>query len=63
MVYMTQNYWDFGHYPLSRILKIENKMFQKLDPSGDGRKTPTLLGPLERANLNHWSSAQLHGIS
>jgi hypothetical protein len=33
-------------------------MFQKLDPlpsSGEGRKTSTLLGPLERANLNHWT--------
>jgi hypothetical protein len=23
--------------------------------SGDGRKTPALLGPLERGHLNHWS--------
>jgi hypothetical protein len=32
--------------------------FRKLDlfpSSGEGR-TPTLLGPLERANLNHWVS-------
>jgi hypothetical protein len=32
-------------------------MFWKLDlflPSGEGGKTATLLGPLERANLNHW---------
>jgi hypothetical protein len=32
-------------------------MFRKLDlfpSSGDGKKTPTLLGPLERADLNHW---------
>jgi hypothetical protein len=33
--------------------------FRKLDlspPSGGGGETPTLFGPLERANLNHWSS-------
>jgi hypothetical protein len=30
-------------------------MFRKLDlfPSLDGGKTPTLLGPLGRANINH----------
>jgi hypothetical protein len=27
--------------------------------SGEGRKTPTLLGPLERANLNHWTIGSL----
>jgi hypothetical protein len=35
-------------------------MFPKLDlfPSSGERegKTPTLLGPLERVNLNHWTS-------
>jgi hypothetical protein len=32
-------------------------MFWKLDlfPSSEG-ETPTLLGPLERANLNHWQT-------
>jgi hypothetical protein len=32
-------------------------MFLKLNlfpSSGEGRETPTLLGPLERANLSHW---------
>jgi hypothetical protein len=32
-------------------------MFRKLDlflSSGERRETPTLLGLLERANLNHW---------
>jgi hypothetical protein len=24
--------------------------------SGEGRETLTLLGPLERANLNHWTT-------
>jgi hypothetical protein len=34
-------------------------MFQKLDlflSLGEGEKTPTLLGPLERANLSHWTT-------
>jgi hypothetical protein len=38
---------------------LENT-FRKLDllpPSDEGRETPTLLGPLERVNLNHRSSA------
>jgi hypothetical protein len=33
-------------------------MFQKLDlflSSGEGKETPTLLGSLERANLNYWT--------
>jgi hypothetical protein len=36
--------------------KQENTIFQKLDlfPSSGERETPPLLGPLERANLNHW---------
>jgi hypothetical protein len=42
---------------------LENTTFQKLDlflSSGDGRETPTLLGPLGRANLNQWTN--VHGI-
>jgi hypothetical protein len=42
--------------------ELENTMFQKLElfPSSDkGRETPTLLGPLERLNLNHWLYAHL----
>jgi hypothetical protein len=34
-------------------------MFLKLDhfpSSGNRRETPVLLGPLERANLNHWTN-------
>jgi hypothetical protein len=37
---------------------LENTTFQKLDlfqSSGEGRETLTLLGPLERASLNHWT--------
>jgi hypothetical protein len=28
--------------------------------SGEGKETPTLWGPLERANLNHWISMITH---
>jgi hypothetical protein len=46
----------FGLCPSSGILENRNTTFRKLDllPSSDEReKTPTLLGPLERTNLNH----------
>jgi hypothetical protein len=47
---------DFVHCPYSK--KLVNTTFRKLDlfPSSgeEGDRTP--LGPLERANLNHWSS-------
>jgi hypothetical protein len=39
--------------------KFTNTTFRKLDlfPSScDGRETRNLLGPLERANLSHWSN-------
>jgi hypothetical protein len=44
---------------LMLTLFLENTMLQKLDlfpSSGEGRETPTLLGPLKRANLNHKQS-------
>jgi hypothetical protein len=47
---------DFVHRPVFQ--KLENTTFRKLDlfpSSGDG-ETPALLGPLERANLNHWTT-------
>jgi hypothetical protein len=36
--------------------KLENTTFRKLDlllTSGERKETPTLLGPLDRDNLNH----------
>jgi hypothetical protein len=48
MVYNTQNYRGSGLCPSSGIL---GKTIQKLDlclSLGEGRKTPTLLGLLER---------------
>jgi hypothetical protein len=62
MMYNTQNYWVFGLFLLSGIL--ENTTFRKLDlfpSSGEGgEKTPTQLGPLERANLNPCLVPHLH---
>jgi hypothetical protein len=40
----------------SGVLETRKQCFGNwicLDP-GEGAKGPTLLGPLERANLNHW---------
>jgi hypothetical protein len=51
MVYNTQDYWVFGLCQSSGIQM--NTEFRNLDlfpPSGEGWETPTLLGPLERAN-------------
>jgi hypothetical protein len=47
-----RNFWVSGLYPSSGIWR--NTTFRKLDlfPSS-GKKTPTQLGPLERANVNH----------
>jgi hypothetical protein len=50
-----QRHWISGLCPSSIILKNKT-MFRKLDlfpSSGERRETPTLLGSLERANLNH----------
>jgi hypothetical protein len=47
---------DFVHHPI--FYKLESITFRKLDlfpSSGEGVKTPTQLGRLERANLSHWS--------
>jgi hypothetical protein len=52
MVYNTLNYWDFGVYPSSYILKNRTRSFGNLIcflPHVRG-KTPTQLGPLEIAN-------------
>jgi hypothetical protein len=57
----TQYYWGSGPCPSSGIKKLECNISKRdlFPSSGEGRKTPTLLGPLERANLNHWVSAAL----
>jgi hypothetical protein len=59
MVYNTQSHWFPGLYPSSGISKLlENTTFRKLvlfPYLSEWRQTPTLLGPLERANLNRWT--------
>jgi hypothetical protein len=53
-LHFTHDYWVFGHWPSSGILK--NTTYWKLDlfpSSGKVWETPTLLGLLERANLKH----------
>jgi hypothetical protein len=53
----------FGLFHCPVFYRLENTTFRKLDLcpySGErGGKTPTQLGPLERANLNHWTSLAL----
>jgi hypothetical protein len=60
MVYNILNYWSFGLCPSSGILKtLENALFGNwtcFNPLVKER-TPTLLGPLERVNTNHWETA------
>jgi hypothetical protein len=50
---------NFTYYPRLEK-KIENTTFRKPDLfpySGEGRETPTLLGPLERVKLIHWTKS------
>jgi hypothetical protein len=59
MTYNTQNYWVSGLCPLSGILNTRKHNVSETGPVSvlmGVKETPTLLGPLERANLNHWSS-------
>jgi hypothetical protein len=54
MLYNTHNYWVLGLCPLSAILKTRKQTFGNwicFLPQVMG-ETPTVLDPLERANLN-----------
>jgi hypothetical protein len=54
----SQNYWVSERCPSSGILKTREHRFGKwvcFRPQLSG-ETPTVLGPLERANLSYWSS-------
>jgi hypothetical protein len=54
--FWAQNYWVFGLCPSSRILKTRNRNVSETGSVSVlrwGGETPTLLGPLGRANLNH----------
>jgi hypothetical protein len=60
MVHNTQIRWASRLCAFSGILKArKNKMFWKLDllqSLGEGiGGAPTLLSPLERGNLSHWT--------
>jgi hypothetical protein len=64
----AQDYWIVRLCPSSLILKPQkNTTFRKLvliSFSGEGRQAPTLIGPLERADLKlgnqcHWSWSQV----
>jgi hypothetical protein len=44
--------WNFKYYKTQRF----GNLVCFRPSSGEGRETPTLLGPLERANLTHWNS-------
>jgi hypothetical protein len=61
MVSSTQNYWVFGLFPHHHVfLGVETRRFGNwicFRPQVKGEKTPTQLGHLERANLNHWTSS------
>jgi hypothetical protein len=53
---ISQNYCVSGLCPSSRILntrKYNGLENGSVSMSDEGRKIPTLLGPLERTNLNH----------
>jgi hypothetical protein len=57
----TQNYWVFGLCPSSGILGTRKHNISETGsvfrPQARGwRKTCTQLGPLEGANLNHWTT-------
>jgi hypothetical protein len=55
----TQNYWVFGLFTLSSILETRKDDVWEtgyISIYRWGGKTPTQLGPLERANLNHWTT-------
>jgi hypothetical protein len=49
-------FWTLSIFQYSK--KLKNTTFRKLDVSvlrsGGGGRIPNQLGPLERANLNHW---------
>jgi hypothetical protein len=52
----VQSHWVYGLCPSSRILNNQKAVFRKLDlfpSSGEGKETPTVLGPLGK-NLKHW---------
>jgi hypothetical protein len=59
MVYNTQNYWVFGLFSSSGILGTRKHVSETGSVSVlrcGGKEDTAQLGPLDRANLNHWTS-------
>jgi hypothetical protein len=59
MVYNTQNYRVFGPCPSFGIVETREHDVSETGSASVlwwGGKTPAQLGPIERANLNHWFS-------
>jgi hypothetical protein len=54
MVYSTQCCWVFGIFQIPIFRKLD--LFPSSGEGGGGKKTPTQLGPLERANLTYWTA-------
>jgi hypothetical protein len=54
----------FGHYPSSNLIKSQRfRDWLCLSPQvirkGEGRGSSYLVGPLDRANLQHWTKLKL----
>jgi hypothetical protein len=58
MVYNTQNCWVFELCPLSEFLKKKRFGNWICFRPQVRWETPAVLGPLERANFNHWKTCQ-----
>jgi hypothetical protein len=65
MLHNTQNYGFLDFVNLPKFSVPENTSFQKLDLFSslcEGRETPTPLGLLETADLNHWTTNVIQHI-
>jgi hypothetical protein len=59
---ISQNYWGSGICPSSQINRLEHDLSKSgsVSSSGEGRMMPSLLGALERPNLNHWTTPNMY---
>jgi hypothetical protein len=56
---LSENHWLYGLWPSSGILTAKKHNVSELDmfqSLREWRETPTLLYPLEKPNLNHWTN-------
>jgi hypothetical protein len=56
MVYDTRGYWDFCTSSIVRYSKEHNVSGTGIFPSSGEEHETLLVGPLARANLNHWTT-------